>query len=89
MPKETIRRKVDALCKTKQLAYSVTDGVTVGDNFEVMAKKMAPVDLLSIEKAIRPLKRMVEFLKFLKTLSDQNKKTYYGFFSVCNIVFLR
>ena len=39
MTKETVRRKVDALCKAKQLGYSVTDGVTVGDNFEVMAKK--------------------------------------------------
>jgi hypothetical protein len=49
MPKETIRRKVDALCKNKQLEYSVKDGVTVGDNFEVMAKKMAPIDLFSME----------------------------------------
>jgi len=39
MPKETVRRKVDALCKTRQLEYSITDGVTVGDNFEALAKK--------------------------------------------------
>ena len=57
MPKETVRRKVDALCKTKQLEYSVTEGVTVGDQFEVMAKKIAPVDLLSIEKAIKAIEK--------------------------------
>ena len=55
MPKETIRRKVDALCKTKQLGYSAKDGVTVGDNFELSAKKMAPNDLLSIDKAIKAI----------------------------------
>ena len=80
MPKETVRRKVDALCKAKLLAYSITDGVTVGDNFEVLAKKMAPIDLLSINKAIKAIEKMVEFLKFLKTLSDQGKITHYGFF---------
>ena len=55
MPKETVRRKVDALCKTKQLEYSVQDGVTVGDNFELLAKKIAPNDLLSIDKAIKAI----------------------------------
>ena len=55
MPKETVRRKVDALCKTKQLEYSVKDGVTVGDNFELLAKKIAPNDLLSIDKAIKAI----------------------------------
>ena len=55
MPKETVRRKVDALCKTKQLGYSVKEGVTVGDNFEISAKKIAPNDLLSINKAIKAI----------------------------------
>ena len=55
MPKETVRRKVDALCKTKQLEYSVKDGVTVGDNFELLAKKIAPMDLLSIDKALKAI----------------------------------
>ena len=55
MPKETVRRKVDALCKTKQLVYSVKEGVTVGDNFELLAKKIAPIDLLSIDKAIKAI----------------------------------
>ena len=55
MPKETVRRKVEALCKTKQLDYSITDGVTVGDNFEALAKKIAPIDLLSMNKAIEAI----------------------------------
>ena len=57
MPKETVRRKVDALCKTKQLEYSAKDGVTVGDNFELLAKKIAPNDLLSIDKAIKAINK--------------------------------
>ena len=68
MPKETVRRKVDALCKTKQLGYSVTDGVTVGDNFEVMAKKIAPIDLLSIEKAIKAIAKNGGVSKILKNI---------------------
>ena len=70
MPKETVRRKVDALCKTKQLEYSVQDGVTVGDNFEVMAKKMAPIDLLSINKAIKAIEKNGGISKILKILKN-------------------
>ena len=55
IPKETVRRKVDALCKTKLLEYSIKNGVTVGDNFELLAKKIAPNDLLSIDKAIKAI----------------------------------
>ena len=66
IPKETIRRKVEALCKTKQLEYSVKDGVTVGDNFEGMAKKIAPLDLLSIEKAIKAIDKNGGISKILK-----------------------
>ena len=70
MPKETVRRKIDALCKTKQLAYSVTDGVTVGDNFEVMAKKMAPNDLLSIDQAIKAIERNGGVSKILRNFKN-------------------
>ena len=70
MPKETVRRKVDALCKTKQLGYSVTGGVTVGDNFEVLAKKIAPVDLLSIEKAIKAIEKNGGISKILKEIKQ-------------------
>jgi len=66
MPKETVRRKVDALCKTKQLEYSVKDGVTVGDNFELLAKKIAPNDLLSIDKAIKAITKNGGVSKILK-----------------------
>ena len=66
MPKETVRRKVDALCKTKQLEYSVKDGVTVGDNFEILAKKIAPKDLLSIDKAIKAITKNGGVSKILK-----------------------
>ena len=66
MPKETVRRKVDALCKTKQLGYSAKDGVTVGDNFELLAKKIAPNDLLSIDKAIKAITKNGGVSKILK-----------------------
>ena len=68
MPKETVRRKVDALCKSNQLDYSVTEGVTVGDNFEALAKKMAPIDLLSINKAIKSIERSGGVSKILKNI---------------------
>ena len=68
MPKETVRRKVDALCKTKQLEYSVKDGVTVGDNFELLAKKIAPNDLLSIDKAIKAITKNGGVSKILKNI---------------------
>ena len=70
MPKETVRRKVDALCKAKQLEYSVTDGVTVGDQFEVMAKKMAPIDLLSMEKAIKAIEKNGGISRILKNIKN-------------------
>ena len=68
MPKETVRRKVDALCKTKQLEYTVSSGVTIGDNFEVLAKKMAPIDLLSINKAIKAIEKNGGVSKILKNI---------------------
>ena len=70
MPKETVRRKIDALCKTKQLEYSVAEGVTVGDNFEVLAKKMAPIDLLSINKAIKAIEKNGGISKILKEIKQ-------------------
>ena len=69
IPKETVRRKVDALCKAKQLEYSVKEGVTVGDNFEVLAKKMAPKDLLSIDKAIKAIEKNGGVSKIIKNIT--------------------
>ncbi len=68
MPKETVRRKVAVLCKTKQLEYSAKDGVTVGDNFELLAKKIAPNDLLSIDKAIKAIEKNGGVSKILKNI---------------------
>ena len=68
MPKETVRRKVEGLCKTKQLEYSVKDGVTVGDNFELLAKKIAPNDLLSIDKAIKAIEKNGGIPKIIKNI---------------------
>jgi len=68
MPKETVRRKVDALCKAKMLEYSATDGVTVGDNFEQLAKKIAPNDLLSINKAIKAIEKNGGVSKIIKAI---------------------
>ena len=68
MPRETVRRKVEALCKDKQLEYSIKEGVTIGDNFELMAKKMAPIDLLSINKAIKAIEKNGGVPKLLKNI---------------------
>ena len=68
IPKETLRRKVDALCKTKQLEYSVKDGISVGDNFEELAKKIAPNDLLTIDKAIKAITKNGGVSKILKNI---------------------
>jgi len=68
MPKETVRRKVGALCKTKQLEYSVKDGITVGNNFELLAKKMVPNDLLSIDKVIKVITKNGGVSKILKNI---------------------
>ena len=57
MPKETVRRKVEQLCKKKYLDYSAKEGVTVGDNFELLAKKIAPKDLISLDKAIKAINK--------------------------------
>ena len=70
IPKETVRRKVDALCKSKQLEYSVTGGVTVGDNFEVLEKKIAPSDLSSIEKSIKAIERNGGITKILRNFKN-------------------
>ena len=68
MPTETVRRKVAALCKVKQLGYSVTGGITIGDNFELLAKNIAPIDLLSIDKAIKAINKNGGVSKILKNI---------------------
>ena len=68
IPTETVRRKVAALCKTKQLGYSVKEGLTVGDNFELLAKNIAPIDLLSIDKAIKAITKNGGVSKIIKNI---------------------
>ena len=70
IPKESVRRKVNALCKTDQLGYSAKEGITIGGNFELLAKKIAPKDLLSIEKAIKAIDKNGGVPKILKKLSQ-------------------
>ena len=70
IPKETVRRKVDALCKNKQIEYSIKDGVTVGDNFEELAKKIAPIDLASMNKAITAIDKNGGVSKILKNMKQ-------------------
>ena len=57
MPKETVRRKVDELCKKKYLKYSIRDGITMGDNWESLASKIAPLDFRSLDKAIKVVEK--------------------------------
>jgi len=57
MPKETVRRKVDTLCKKKYLQYSVGDGITMGDNWESLATQIAPLDFGSLDKVIKAINK--------------------------------
>ena len=70
MPRETVRRKVVALCKKKHLEYSVKEGITIGDNWESLAQKIAPGDLLSIDKAISAIHKNGGISKILQSMKD-------------------
>ena len=48
--------------------YSAKDGVTIGDNFELLAKEIAPNDLLSIDKAIKAIEKNGGVSKILKNI---------------------
>ena len=56
--------------QNKTVGYSVSDGVTVGDNFEALAKKIAPIDLLSLEKAIKAIEKNGGVSKILKKIKQ-------------------
>jgi hypothetical protein len=68
MPRETVRRKVDALCKKKYLDYSIRDGVTMGDNWESLASKIAPLDFRSLDKAIKAVEKEGGISKIIKNM---------------------
>ena len=68
LPRETVRRKVDALCKKKYLDYSIRDGVTMGDNWESLASKIAPLDFRSLDKAIKVVEKEGGISKIIKNM---------------------
>jgi hypothetical protein len=41
------------LCKKKYLDYSIKRGLSLGENFEPVAKKIAPKDLSALSKVIK------------------------------------
>ena len=53
MPKESVRRKVQELCKKKYLDYSISEGLSLGDSFETLARKIAPKDISALAKVIK------------------------------------
>tara|TARA_B110001452_G_scaffold174900_1_gene146621 strand:- start:28 stop:522 length:495 start_codon:yes stop_codon:yes gene_type:complete len=53
MPKESVRRKVKELCKKKYLDYSISEGLSLGDTFETLARKIAPKDISALAKVIK------------------------------------
>ena len=72
MPKETVRRKVDVLCKKKYLQYSVGDGITMGDNWESLAIKIAPLDFGSLDKAIKAIDENGGMLKIINSIKKKS-----------------
>ena len=52
IPKESVRRKVSLLCKKKYLEFSISDGLSIGDNLEETVKKIAPKDLSALTRVI-------------------------------------
>jgi hypothetical protein len=72
MPKETGRRKVDELCKKKYLQYSVGDGITMGDNWESLAIKIAPLDFGSLDKAIKAINKNGGISKIINNIKKKS-----------------
>ena len=70
MPKETVRRKVDELCKKKYLKYSIRDGITMGDNWESLASKIAPLDFKSLDKAIKAIEKKGGISKIINNIKE-------------------
>jgi|TARA_B110000037_G_scaffold106144_1_gene123315 hypothetical protein len=53
IPKESVRRKINILCKKKYLNYSIKGGLSLAENFVLKGKKLASKDLASLIKVIR------------------------------------
>ena len=50
--------------------YSTKYGVTIGDDWEQLAKKMAPIDLISISKAMKAIDKNGGVPKILKNIEQ-------------------
>jgi len=57
IPKESVRRKINLLCKKKFLEFSTKEGVTIGDDLEQNAKKMAPKDINALIRVIETVNK--------------------------------
>ena len=52
----------------KYLEYSVGDGMTTGDNWELLAEKIAPLDFLSLGKAIKVIEKKGGIQKIISSM---------------------
>jgi len=66
IPKESTRRKVDLLCKKKYLEFSTSDGLSIGDNFAMVVKKIAPKDFAALARVIESVNEHGGVKKFKK-----------------------
>ena len=68
IPKESVRRKVNALCKKKYLSYSIKNGLQVGNKLEKAVSKIAPKDLIGIGKVVKVINENGGILKVIKII---------------------
>ena len=54
--------------KKKYLDYSIRDGVTMGDNWESLASKIAPLDFRALDKAIKAAEKEGGISKIIKNM---------------------
>ena len=53
IPKESVRRKINILCRKKYLTYSIKGGLSLAENFVLKGKKLASKNLASLIKVIK------------------------------------
>ena len=57
LPKETVRRKIEALKKKKFITYSTKDGLLPTDKIEEAMKPFAEQELITLSKFLQALKK--------------------------------
>ena len=57
LPKETVRRKIEALKKKKFITYSTKDGLLPTDKIEEAVKPFAEQELITLSKFLQALKK--------------------------------